>query len=253
MDDGAVTEDLIYGGRLRIRQPARGYRVNVDTVLLAASLPPQESADGCRIVELGCGAGAGLLIVAAGHREARPGTRVYGIEREPIFAALARENAAANGLADCVEIIEADALDPPDLGGFEHVFFNPPYDYAGEGRPPAPERRHAHVADRPLADWIKLWSNRMTAQASLTLIQRPQRLREILDALEGRLGGAVVFPIRPYAEAPATRLIVRARKGARAPLKLLPGLDLHPSGATAAKHTPQTEAVLRGQDHIRLG
>ena len=49
-----TTEDLFLDGRLRIRQPANGYRAGADPVFLAAAVPakPGES-----VLELGCGAG----------------------------------------------------------------------------------------------------------------------------------------------------------------------------------------------------
>jgi tRNA1(Val) A37 N6-methylase TrmN6 len=247
-----VTEDAILGGRLRIRQPARGYRVNVDTLLLAAALRT-ERAGGTRIVEPGCGVAAALLAVAAG-REREGEVEFVGIERDPLYAQLARENVELNGLAHRAKIIEADALDPhADFGLFDRVLFNPPYDNADEGRPPAEGKRAAFIADRPIADWIKVWSNRMAAHSNLALIHRAHRLGEILAALEGRLGGVEVFPIRPSANAKASRVIVRAWKGSRAPLKLFAGLDLHPAGDSKDKYTPEADAILRGEAHIDFG
>jgi len=93
----------------------------------------------------------------------------------------------------------------------------------------------------------------MTAHSNLTLIHRAHRLGEILAALEGRLGGVEVFPIRPTADAKARRVIVRAWKGSRAPLKLFAGLDLHPDDGSKDKYTPQTEAILRGEAFINFG
>ncbi len=168
-----------------LRQPKHGYRVNLDTVLLAAAI---DAPDGARVIELGCGVGAALLAVA----KAKSRARYFGVERDPAFAALARENADRNGLTDIVEIIEGDALAlPRELGQFDRVFFNPPYDEPGESRPPSEVRRGAHLEERPIADWINVWSNRMASDASLTLIHRAHRLGDILAALErpaGRCG-----------------------------------------------------------------
>lgn len=245
-----TTEDALLGGKIRVRQPARGYRVNVDTLLLAAAMPATSTSMG-PLIELGCGVGAALLAVARDHEARGPGVyRLVGIEQNPIYAKLARENVSLNGLDHCVRIVEGDALAPPDdLTGFEKVFFNPPYDDPGEGRVPAPERRDAHVARGPIGDWIKVWSNRMGAHASLTLIHRAHRLGEILEALDGRLGGVEIFPIRPNATAKAHRVIVTARKGSRAPLQLYAGLDLHPEDQSG-KYTPRVEAILRGESHL---
>jgi tRNA1(Val) A37 N6-methylase TrmN6 len=254
MAEPEITEDALLNGRLRIRQPKRGYRVNVDTLLLAATLPDAViSGNDTRLVEPCCGVGAALLAVAVGHQ--REGQVEFtGIERDPLYAELARQNVELNGQSHRTKIIEADALDPhADFGVFDYVFFNPPYDNVDEGRPPAEGKRAAFIADRPIEDWIKFWSNRMGAHANMTLIHRAHKLGEILAALEGRLGGVEIFPIRPAANAKARRVIVRAWKGSRAPLKLFAGLDLHPSDDAKEKYTPEAEAILRGEAHIGFG
>lgn len=246
MAHGDITEDAILGGRVRVRQPARGYRVNVDTLLLAAAA--MDVGEGARVGEPCCGVGAVLLAVAANIEG-----EFVGIERDPAYAALARDNVALNEKTRRVSIIEADALDASiNLGTFDAVLLNPPYDAPGEGRAPAPAKRAAFVAERALADWIKVWSNRMRAGASFTMIHRAHKLGDILQALEGRLGGVQVFPVFPSAPADASRVIVRARKGSRAPLALLRGLVLHPDDQNVPKYTPEAEAVLRGAETIRF-
>jgi tRNA1(Val) A37 N6-methylase TrmN6 len=246
MDRLDITEDAIFGGRVRVRQPARGYRVNVDTLLLAAAV--LDAGEGARVAEPCCGVGAALLAVAATCEG-----EFIGIERDPAFAALARENVALNSQAGRVSIVEADALEAVlDSGTFDAVLLNPPYDDLSEGRAPAPAKRGAFVAERPIEDWIKVWSNRMRADATFTLIHRAHKLAEILQALEGRLGGVQVFPVFPSAPADASRVIVRARKGSRAPLALLRGLVLHPDDLNGAKYTPEADAILRGAETIRF-
>lgn len=251
MADVEVTEDALLGGRMRIRQPAKGYRVNVDTMLLAATLPDVGYAGG-RVIEPGCGVGAALLGLACRYTRADP-VEFIGIERDPLSARLARDNIDLNGQAHRVRVIEGDALDPhADYGFADVVVFNPPYDAAGEGRPPSAGKAHAYIADQPIDTWIKVWSNRMRAHSSMTLIHRAHRLNDILGALDGRLGGVQVFPVYPSADAKARRVIVRAWKGSRAPLTLLRGLALHPSADGKDKYTPEAEAILRGDAFIDL-
>jgi len=246
LSNNEFTEDAILNGRVILRQPKRGYRINLDTVLLAAAM---RDIDNGRVIELCCGVGAALIAVA----KVAPHLRCVGVEREPAYAALARENVSRNGVGDKVEIVEADALAPLELGVFDAVFFNPPYDDPADNRAPANERRAAHVEERPIEDWIKLWSNRMASSASLTLIHRTHRLPEILAALTGRLGGVEVLPIRLSAAASASRVLVRAFKGSRAPMVLHKGLDLHPSDAAEGKYTAETEAILRGEAGVWPG
>jgi tRNA1(Val) A37 N6-methylase TrmN6 len=83
------------------------------------------------------------------------------------------------------------------------------------------------------------------------MIHRAAKLPEIFAALEGRLGGVEIVPIRPRAGEAAGRILVRARKGSRAPFRLCAGLVLH--DASGAKYTPETEAVLRGEAAIGFG
>lgn len=245
MAEPEITEDTLFGGRIRIRQPARGYRVNVDTLLLAAAV---EAPVGARLMEAGCGVGAALLSVA----KRSENTRLLGVERETNIAAIARENVAINAMSDRVEIATGDALDKrANWGVFDGVFVNPPFDAEGEGRAPAEERKHAYIADAPVDAWIAALADRLTGGAALTMIHRAAKLPEILAALNGRLGGAEVIPIRPTADEPAKRVIVRARKGSRAPLKLLRGMDLH--DGSGGKYTPETEAILRGEAIVTWG
>ncbi|GIK50280.1 MAG: methyltransferase [Alphaproteobacteria bacterium] len=235
----ALTEDALLGGRIRIRQPRRGYRVNADTLLLASAV---EAAPGMRLLEAGCGVGAALIAVAARTENAA----FVGLERDANMAAIARENLAMNGMSTIAEIVTGDVFGrDANRDVFDGAFFNPPFDAEGEGRAPSAERRHAYIADEPVERWIAALADRLTGGAALTLIHRAHKLPEILRALEGRLGGVEIFPIRPRAEAPAKRVLARARKGSRAPLRLLKGLDLH--DASGARHTPEAEALLRGE------
>jgi tRNA1(Val) A37 N6-methylase TrmN6 len=232
-----LTEDRLLGGRVLLRQRAGGYRANSDTLLLAAAV---EAPAGARLLEAGCGAGAALLAVAA----RAPRARFVGVERDAELAALARANAAANCWADRIEILAADMFIAPDLGTFAGVFCNPPFDRAEAGRLPAPARRGARIAEAPVESWVKALADRLEGGAALTLIHRAAALGEILAALKGRLGGVEIMPIRPRANAPASRVLVRARKGSRAPLALYRGLDLH--DASRAKFTPEADALFRG-------
>lgn len=239
------TEDTILGGRLPIRQPARGYRVNLDTILLAAAV---EAPSGARLMEAGCGVGAGLLAIA----KRSENTHLVGLERDANIAAIARENVANNAMSSRIEIRIGDALDRnADWGVFDGVFVNPPYDCEGEGRAPSAARRYAYIAEEPIGRWISALANRLSGGAALTLIHRAARVPEIMKEMEGKLGGIELIPIRPMRDRPAKRVIVRARKGSRAPLRLLSGLDLHDD--SGAKFTPEADVILKGEALLTWG
>ncbi len=244
--DGPVvpsgTEDRLLDGRVRLRQPACGYRVAIDPVLLAAAVPAKP---GDRVVEPGIGTGAASLCLAA----RVPGLDITGVEIDPDRAALARRNADLNpGLnlgAAAFRVIEGDLADRPmAAGSADQVLFNPPYLEAGKAtEPAAPGARTAAVEGGAcLADWVGFAGHALRRGGHLTLIHRADRLDHVMAALAGGFGGVTLIPLWPRAGVAARRIIVTARRGLKSPAVLSPGLVLH--DATGA-FTPEAEAVLR--------
>ena len=237
----AATEDRVLDGRVRLRQPTRGYRAGLDAALLAAACDAQP---GQRVIEAGCGAGGALLAAAV----RRPGARFIGVERDAAALRLARENIVLNNLDDRVEAIEGDVgqrFATLGLEPFDAAFANPPFfDDASTLRGPAPERRAAWMADDGLAAWMGFLSKAVREGGSITVIHRADRLADILALLAPKAGSAQVRPVLPFADQPAKRVLVRAIKSGKAPMRLLPALVLH--DREGGKHTAQTEAILRG-------
>ena len=238
----AATEDRLLDGRVRLRQPPRGYRAGLDAALLAAAC---DAGSGERVIEAGCGAGGALLAAAV----RRPGTRFTGVERDAAALRLAKENIALNGLEDRVEAIAGDVavrFSTLGLEAFDAAFANPPFfDDASALRGPAPERRAAWMADDGLAAWIGFLTKAVREGGTITLIHRADRLGDLLALLADKCGSVQVQPVHPFADAPAKRVLVRAIKTGRAPLRLLPALVLHDRGGE--KHRPEVEAILRGE------
>jgi tRNA1(Val) A37 N6-methylase TrmN6 len=238
-DLGPLTEDRLLGGRVRIAQPADGYRAAIDPVLLAAFAPARA---GERVLDLGAGAGAASLCLAA----RVPGVRVDGIERDAATMALARANAALNGFSPPPVFVLGDvtALDGAFERAFDHVMANPPYLEASAATPPPDGRRAAaHVeGEADLDMWIDAMARASRHRGTISLVHRADRLDALLAALRRHAGGIVVFPLWPKAGRPAKRVLVRGVKGSRASLVLAPGLVLHEDDGT---YTAGTEAVLR--------
>lgn len=228
------TENGLLGGRIRLLQPARGYRVAVDAVLLAAAV---DATSDQRILDLGAGVGAVGLCLAA----RVPGCNIVGIELQPGLAALATRNAALNGAGDYLRTIVHDLAGPlpPDLAAFDHVVTNPPYLAAAVADPsPDPSKALATVeSSADLARWLAVATGALKPAGTLTVIHRSDRLEEIVDHLT-RLGwGDVMVKRLP----PAARVLVRARFGTPA-RRESPPLLLH---RREGGYTDAAEAVLR--------
>ena len=235
-----VVENALLGGRVRLRQPAKGYRAGMDAALLAAAVAAEP---GQRVIEAGCGAGAVLMQIGA----RRPGASLTGLERDPAMAALARENAVLNGVeTQTVEGDVAAGFRALDLPPFDWAVSNPPFfDDAGALRAPAEGKRGAWMADDGLKAWTTFLLKSVREGGRIVVIHRADRLADLLALLGETAGSFAVRGVHPHADEPAKRVLVQAIKTGKAPLRLLPPLVLH--DRSGAKHTAEAEAILRGE------
>jgi len=244
--DKLLTENRLLGGRLALLQPRKGYRAGLDAALLSAGLGLEP---GQRALEAGCGPGAALLQAAFRAPEAR----LTGVEREAEALDLAQRNIEANALHDRVQALAGDVgqgFAALGLPPFDAAFANPPFfDDATALRGPAPAKAAAWLADDGLAAWSRFLLDAVRHGGAVTVIHRADRLADLLSTLSAGGGSFAVRPVQPFADAPAKRVLVRAVKGGRAPLTLLPALILHDRNA-AAVHTPEADAILRGEASI---
>ena len=231
-----ITEDALLGGRLRLRQPADGFRAAIDPIFLAAAVPARS---GERVLDLGCGVGtAGLALL-----KRVADLHVTGLELDQDMVGLARENAALNGVSERFEAIQGDVL-TSRFEDYDHVLCNPPFVAAGAGR------RSGHTGrDRAkqesradLDDWLQAALAALRPKGSLSFVHRADRIDTLLAGIAGAAGAVEIYPFWPGSGQPAKRVILRARKGLRSPARLLPGLVLHEAGGA---FTPEADAVLR--------
>lgn len=239
--DDALTDDAFLGGRLHLWQPRRGYRAATDPVLLAACCPAKT---GQSVLDLGCGAGAASLCLGV----RVPGLALSGLELQPAYADLARRNAARAGVA--LTVVEGSVLEMPKLLrlDFDHVITNPPY-YPPVGTPAAdPGRNLALREEVSLADWIAAAKRRVAPLGWLTLIVRADRMGDALAGLGTQMGSVAIQPFAARDGREAGRVVIRARKGGRAALRLLAPFVLHDGAdhpGDRDNHSPQAEDVFR--------
>lgn len=247
------TFDALLGGRVRLAQPAQGYRAAIDPVFLAAAVAAKP---GDRVLDVGAGVGAAALCLAA----RVPESRIAGIEAQRDLVRLAVRNALDSGMR--IDFMAGDLKRAPArlaAGSFDHVMSNPPYlEAVRVNMPPQAGKRMATVeSGMDLIGWLDFCLLMVRPKGTVTLIHRADRLDSLLEATKGRLGGVTIFPLWPGPASErgggvkaAKRILVAGRKGVKTPMRLLPGLVLHGPGGI---YTPEAEAVLRHGEGLNLG
>lgn len=240
--------DDFLGGRVRLKQPIGGYRVSMDTVLLAASVPAQ---GGDTILEAGTGTGGAAICLA--HRVGA--VQITGLELQCKMADFARENVLLNDMASKIVIMQGDIAAPPGkliVGSFDHVMANPPYLSDGKVNISASESKGlAHVdKSASLKGWVNFCVNMARHKGTITFIYRADRLDELLSRLYGRVGDIRLCPLWPRSGESAKRVLVQGRKGVSGGMSVLTGLTLHGAGDD---YTIEAQAILREGSELDMG
>jgi len=245
-----TTDDRLLGGRVRLLQPAKGYRAGMDAALLAAAV---DAGPGERVLEAGCGAGAVLFQAAA----RAPLAKFVGVERDLDALGLAERNVGLNGAEGRVSVRAGDVgrgfagqgfLEPGEPP-FDLAVANPPFfDDPNALRAPHPSKTAAWMADAGLDAWTRFLLKAVRVGGRVVMIHRAERLADLLALLGATSGSFQIRPVHPFADAPAKRVLVRAVKTGKAPLQLLPPLILHERGGE--KHTAEADAIYRGEAEL---
>jgi tRNA1(Val) A37 N6-methylase TrmN6 len=247
---GVFTEDGFLGGQLRLRQLKSGHRAGHDAMLLAAATAARS---GHRVVDFGAGVGAAGLAVA----KRVTGIKLVLVEIDAGLARLAHDNARANAIPAETMVLDvtsgADAFAAAGLApdSADIVLMNPPFnDPARHRASPEKTREIAHVATAAtLESWIHAARRTLKSGGVLTLIWRADGLAEVLAALDRGFGSVAILPVHGDPTAPAIRILVRATKGGRAPMRIHAALMLNDESTMPNK---QVQEVLAGKGVLPL-
>lgn len=249
LNDADVTLDALYGGALMLYQPKKGFRVNLDTVLLAAAADRHAR----NTIEIGAGAGGVSLALA----QQCPDMAVTAVELDPMMAGLLARNIAMNNLSDQVDAVMADGLmdTPPwassGAGQHDQVVMNPPYHDAAS-TPSIDMQKSMAKAAHDLTPWIDAGRKALKHKGRLVMISRGDRVDQIITALTPNFGEITLRPVfaRPD-DTPAKRVLISARSGVRGGAEILPPVTIHADEKGDAL-TPMMAAIEKGQATIAM-
>jgi tRNA1Val (adenine37-N6)-methyltransferase len=228
--------------RLVIRQPERGYRFSIDSVILAGF-----AAAYCRgaVLDLGTGCGVLLLLLSRLAPAMRTGT---GVDLQEDLLDFARRNFHDNCPDGRLVAVPGDfRAEIPGVvpGSFDMVVSNPPYGRAGHGRRnPDPGKETArHEVTCALPDLFAAASRFLSPAGRFAFILPYARGKEI-ESCAASVGLRVEFlrVVHPRDGAPPSRLLCCAVRGESGTPRLLPPLFLH---GEEEKYCPEVERICR--------
>jgi len=236
----ATTTDTLYEGAVRIRQPARGYRVNVDALLLAAF-----AAHGRR-AELAVDLGAGVGSVALGLHHLGAASRFALVEREAWLLALADENARAAQLPSSGFCHDLALGLPEELRqAADLVVSNPPFFDPSQARVAShAERARARFGDLP--PFVNAAGAALRSARSRAAFVYPARdLSHFLACAErAKLIPKRLRLVHADATSPARVALIELRRAKPGGLVILPPLF---EWAEKGVRTPELARVLTGK------
>jgi tRNA1(Val) A37 N6-methylase TrmN6 len=247
----AETIDAFHRGRFHLVQPkGRGHRAGMDAMLLASLV---NAGKPCRLADLGAGAGAAGMAVAA----RIDNVEVTLFERSQEMVSFAQRSLA---LPENAAFSSRVSVHPADVtlrgkarietgllsDHFHHVIMNPPYNDADDRKTPDGLKAEAHAMTEGLfEDWIRTACSITRSGGQLSLIARPESVAEIIDACSGRFGGIEVTLIHPRDGENAVRMLVTGIKGSRARLIFRAPLTVHQQDSHA--FAPDVDALNNGR------
>jgi tRNA1Val (adenine37-N6)-methyltransferase len=240
-----VAKDALFSGQVTLFQPERGYRVTVDTLLLA-DFAVTGRPETRTLVDLG--AGVGGLSLAVAHL-ARVGRCVL-VEREPALAGLAEQNLAAARLTGSVHVADLARGLPAELAGSATmVASNPPF-FAPRGHSPphTGDALRGRSRGGELAPFLRAAALAMGRRAYAFFVYPAPALTEMLIA--ARAADLVPKRLRlvhAFAESPARIALVEFRRAKPGGLVVEPPLI---EWTAKSKRAPEVERILRGEPKI---
>lgn len=219
--------------KVRLLQPPEGgFRTSLDSVMLAAACPARA---GQSVLDAGCGVGGASFSLLW----RVPDITLTGVDWEPSYIELARENLPLNPFARNVTFIQADIRDYAGAGMFDHVINNPPYLEAGR-HTPSPDDVRAQAlghqdTDLTLEDWIVAAHRLVKSNGTLTMIYPAHGTDKIIRGMGKRFGAVEIIPLWPRAGVEAKRVIIRAIKDRQTPARILPGIVVHEASGAYTK------------------
>jgi SAM-dependent methyltransferase len=171
----------------------------------APPAPPPDPRPVGRVLDLGCGAGTGALVLS------RAASQVVGTDINPRAVALARINAAVNGV-EGIDFRQGDGFAPVEGERFDLVFSQPPFVPRPEGAGAASALYGGALGDELCRSLLAATPKHLTPTGRAVFIMEWPDHGDlpVPDRIRAAVGGGSLGPDLLILEAPPTDLGVHA-------------------------------------------
>ncbi|MCS7150473.1 MAG: methyltransferase [Caldimicrobium sp.] len=226
-------------GKIKVFQYEKGYRFGIDSVILAnfIELKPKEKS-------LEIGAGCGLISFIGALRF--PQAKIYLLEKDPLYLRALTMGISANRLERALFPLKGDAHELPFRGNsLDVVFLNPPYFKRESGRQSPNDLKESarRESNFDLKRCLREIASVLKKGGRLYIIFTAFRTTELIDLLiEAKLEPKVLRMVHSYPEAEAKMILIKALKGAKSGVRILPPLFIYQS--KGGDYTPELKEWL---------
>jgi len=223
-------DDLHRCGYMIIQDSER-FCFGIDAVLLSGFC---NVAKGDKVLDLGAGTGVIPILLAAKTKA----SQLVGVEIQEESADMAKRSVLYNKLTERVSIIHGDLKEVETLierHSFDIVTTNPPYVKVGSGA--SGELSAKAVARHELAmsldECIRAAAYALKFGGKLYMVHRPTRLADIICTLRAhKLEPKQIRFVQPYANKDPNLVLIEARSGGGAELRVMPPLVVYEADGT---------------------
>ena len=199
-------------------QPESGYCYNSDSLFLydfISSFNPKGE-----VLDVGVGCGIVGLLVASDN----PKVKLFGVEKQEIFQKYAKKNGQVNEID--FTLFEGDFLELDEGQKYDFIISNPPFYPEGVRKSDDEMLRNARYSSNlPLDDFFKKVSRVLKPHSHFIFCYDPSAFGDICTALSRvKMRVVDVQFVHPKIDRTASLVMVHARNGSRANMKVHPPL-----------------------------
>ena len=226
-----LTKNDILNGNVSLYQPKKGFRIGVDSILLASSVDKYSNC-----IEFGTGSGIILVYLS----KKFPNSKILGIEKNIDLVNLAKRNLKENEIEKrSAEVSQNDIHDSIFLkknnNEYDRVIMNPPYFSSNKVILSKNISKISSRYENDINSWFLAAYKKLKNRGCLNFIFRTESLDLILSILYPKWGDIKILPLWPKKNTKSKLMIVQAKKNVKSGVQILPGLILHNNDGSYTK------------------